>query len=124
MYYTDKQKNGPTKRSLDARICLVLWKGSPGGGGFTTQPVHRDTATGHESYTCLSGRIIQHVSDASTRSVNFKKQTPLWFRLPHDVMERVFELLAYKPDLCRLGVVCERICSSLNNYITKTIIPP
>ena len=118
------EKTGPTKRSLDARICLVLWKGSPGGGGFTTQPVHRDTATGHESYTCLSGRIIQHVSDASTRSVNFKKQTPLWFRLPHDVMERVFELLAYKPDLCRLAVVCERICSSLNHCITKTIIPP
>ena len=71
--YRQTEKTGPTKRSLDARMCSVLWKGSPGGGGFTTQPVHRDTATGHESYTCLSGRIIQHVSVSSTRSVHFKK---------------------------------------------------
>jgi hypothetical protein len=39
-------------------------------------------------------------------------------------MERVFELLAYNPDLCRLAAVCDTICSSLHNYITKTIIPP
>jgi hypothetical protein len=110
--------------SLDDRMRMAFWKGSPGGGDSTTQPVHGDIPSRHESWNCLSGRISRHVSDAPARDVNYKQQAHVWSRLPSDVKQRLFALLAYKPDLCRLAAVCGGDCFSLRGYATKTIFAP
>ena len=68
------------------------------------------------------GYEIERFESAASLETKPLQRTLVWVFLPREVKERVFGLLAYKPDLCRLAAVCGGFCCSLRNYITRTII--